>query len=58
VVANIVNNDVEEEDIPKLDDKEKNEGPKTSHPGDTMKNSNEEEEELVTPRLELDEEKE
>jgi hypothetical protein len=49
---------VEEEDIMGLDDKEGTEGPKTTHPWDTMTNSNEEEEKMVTPRLELDEEKE
>ncbi len=58
MVANIVNNEVEEEDIMGLDDKEGTKGPKTTHPWDTMTNSNEEEEKMVTPRLELDEEKE
>jgi hypothetical protein len=35
VVANIVSNEVEEEDILGLDDKEESEGPKTTHPGNT-----------------------
>ncbi len=56
VVANIVNNEVEEKNILGSDDKEESEGPETTHPRDTTVDSNEEKEEPATPRSKMDEE--
>jgi hypothetical protein len=49
VVANTFNSEVEEENIPGPDDKEKSEGPKATHPRDITTNSNKEEEKSTTP---------
>jgi hypothetical protein len=56
VVANTINNEVEKENISGLNDEEESEGLETTHPRDTMTNSDEEEEKSVTPRSEMDKE--
>jgi hypothetical protein len=56
VVANTVNNEMEEENIPGLDDEEESEGPKTTLLGDTMTKLDEEEEKPTTLKLVMDEE--
>jgi hypothetical protein len=53
VVANIVNNEVEDENISGLDNEEENKGLETTHLGDTTIDSNEEKEKSMTPRLEM-----
>ncbi len=49
MVANTSNNEVEEKIIPKLNDGEKSEGPKITHPRDMMTNSNKKKEKSMTP---------
>jgi hypothetical protein len=58
VVANIVNNEVEEENILGPCNEEESEGSEITHLRDTIIDLDKEEEKLVTPRLEMDEEAE
>jgi hypothetical protein len=58
MVANIVNNEMEKKNIPRLDDKEESKGLEITYPRDTMIDSNEEKENLSTPRSKMDKEKE
>jgi hypothetical protein len=51
MVANTINNEMEEENILRPNDKEKSEGPKITHPRDMTIDSNEEEEEPMTPSV-------
>jgi hypothetical protein len=56
VVAIIVNNEMEKENILRPNDKEESKGLKITHPRDTTIDSNEEEEKPMTPRLVMDKE--